>query len=159
MLASYYLFFFWISVADAAPLMGLERVLQRFYSYLVTVALLNNNGRIQETSHFIVVCICFPRFSHGLICLWQCVYSAAQLKQTMLPSVLSVKNRSLFYNAHKRATAPPAVKMNKMTERMKVMNRGERQSVYFNHLITWPSDSYRNMFNLGDFLWIKRRKC
>jgi hypothetical protein len=38
------------------------------------------------------------------------VYSAAQLKQTMLPSVLSVKNSGLFYNAHKRATAPPAYK-------------------------------------------------
>ena len=29
--SSSYLFFFWISVAEAAPLMGLECVLQRFY--------------------------------------------------------------------------------------------------------------------------------
>ena len=31
MLASSYLIFFWISVAEAAPLMGLACVLQRFY--------------------------------------------------------------------------------------------------------------------------------
>ena len=31
MLASSYLIFFWISVAEAAPLMGLECVLQGFY--------------------------------------------------------------------------------------------------------------------------------
>ena len=29
--SSYYLIFFWISVAEAAPLMGLACVLQRFY--------------------------------------------------------------------------------------------------------------------------------
>ena len=45
---------------------------------------LNNNGRKDtDTTHLIVLCICFPRFSHGLNCLWHFVYCtlSVQLKQ------------------------------------------------------------------------------
>ena len=67
-------------------------------SYLVTVVLLNNNGR-EDTgySHFIVVCICFPTFSYGFNCLWHFVYYALSAEANHVAFSVKCLRTAVFF--------------------------------------------------------------
>lgn len=71
-------------------------------------------GRIQDTVTLLWCVFAFLGFHMVSIACGILFIMLSQLKQTMLPSVLSVENRGFTML---RATAPPAVKMNEMTQK------------------------------------------